>query len=366
MKKFARILGLLFLRGLLLGGLVLGGSVQTTGWAAEAVGSTACPINVTDGAGRSICLVKPPERIACLYAFSGHVVTMLGRGDNIVSVVRGLKKDKLLHQVLPKVRDLPVPAAGGIIHIESLLKTRPDLVFLKPETARIPSEIDKLERFHLPYFVVDYTSMDEQMEIIEKMGTALGCREKAEAYTRFYRKTVGDVQMRAQAIPDAQKVRLYHAINEPLRTDARGTLEADWTRACGVINVSISSALNTQNSKRFAGMEQVLEWDPQVILANEAGVDRFIRSDPKWAPVRAVLDNRVYLIPVGISRWGHPGGLETPLAVMWTAKTVYPEYFGELDMKAQVQLFYRRFFDLDLDEKTTDRILSGRGMREKH
>ncbi len=40
-----------------------------------------------------------------------------------------------------------------------------------------------------------------------------------------------------------------------------------------------------------------------------------------------------YQAPIGISRWGHPGSLETPLAVLWTAKTVYPDKFGHIYMQ---------------------------------
>lgn len=42
-------------------------------------------------------LNRLPERIACLYAFTGHVVTMLGRGEDMAAIVNGLKKDVLLN-----------------------------------------------------------------------------------------------------------------------------------------------------------------------------------------------------------------------------------------------------------------------------
>ncbi len=110
-------------------------------------------------------------------------------------------------------------------------------------------------------------------------------------------------------------------------------------------------------------MEQILLWNPDMIIANEARVAEQIMVDKKWAPIRAVRSKRVHAIPVGISRWGHPGGLETPLAILWTAKTAYPQLFEDLDLAGEIQGFYKRFFNLDLSPAVVERILSGRGMR---
>jgi iron complex transport system substrate-binding protein len=68
-------------------------------------------------------------------------------------------------------------------------------------------------------------------------------------------------------------------------------------------------------------------------------------------------------LPIGISRWGHPGSLETPLAILWTAKSVYPDRFLELDMQRETDNFYRNFFNHVLSAEMIAQILNGRGMR---
>ncbi len=322
------------------------------------------PVTVTDATGKVLTLGSPPRRIACLYAFCGHVVTMLGRGEDMVAIVNGLKRDRLLHQLVPGITQLPVPAKGGIINIEALLKTRSDIVFLKPETAAITAELKKLDRFNLPYFVAGYHSMAQQMDIIENMGKVIGRGEKALAYTRYYREMIHRVRSRTAHIPKDRRVRLYHSVNEPRRTDAPGTIEADWTTACGVNNVSVGASLQGKGNKNFAGIEQILLWDPEVIIVNEDGVDQLILNDKKWSPIQAVRNHRVFAIPVGISRWGHPGGLETPLAILWTAKKVYPDLFQDIDLKQEITKFYRGFFNLYLDEAQINKILGNTGMRQ--
>jgi len=322
------------------------------------------PVTVTDFTGRTLTLDRPPARIACLYAFTGHVVALLGRGEDMVAVVDGLKKDLLIQQRVPGIKDLPVPAKGGFIHIETLLQTDADMVFLKPETAASQAEIKKLERFGLPWFVAGYRNMAEQMTTIEMMGKICGRKEKALAYTRYYRDIIKQVEKRTARMLKQDRVRLYHAVNEARRTDAPGTIAADWTRAAGVINVSVGQKLHTRGEKHFAGMEQILLWDPEVIIVNEAGVDKDILQDKKWAAITAVQEKKVFSIPVGISRWGHPGSLETPLAILWTAKTVYPELFADMDLRVEIKRFYSRFFNLDLDDAMAEKILNNQGMRQ--
>ncbi len=322
-------------------------------------------VKVTDSAGRKIVLDRIPERLACLYAFTGHVVTMLDRGQDMVAIVNGLKKDVLLNRIQPGIKKKTVPANGGIIHIEALLKTRPDIVFLKPEIAAIEAEIKKLERFNLPYFIAGYRNMEEQMTIIEQIGKAIGKGEKAREYTGYYRSVISRVKHAVDSIPENERVRIYHSSNEPTRTDAPGSLEADWTHAAGVINVSVNSRLQTRGEKHFADIEQIILWNPDVIIVNEDGVDRQILADKKWQPIKAVINKQVFSIPVGISRWGHPGGLETPLAILWTAKKVYCRHFMHMNLNSEIRSFYHQFFNIDLTDEMIKKILANKGMRKE-
>ena len=82
-----------------------------------------------------------------------------------------------------------------------------------------------------------------------------------------------------------------------------------------------------------------------------------------WRPLQAVKNKRVLALPNGISRWGHFSSLETPLAVMWTAQTLYPDKFTDIDMVAETKYFYKEFFRMDLTDETVQKILSGEGMR---
>lgn len=322
-------------------------------------------ITVVDCMGRTVNVVKDPQRIACLCPEAGHAVAMMGKGDRIVSVIDGLKRDVIMTSLYPNIRDASVPRVNGFINIEELVASRPDLVFIKGDTARDQGEIDKLDRSGLTYVVVDYNSMEEQLEAINVVGRAVGNEAQADRYRQYYRKCLDRINEKLGGIPEEERVRIYHSVNEATRTDIKDTLPADVFNAAGTNNVSLEvDDLRFYEGKYYASLEQILFWNPDVIFCSEPGVARYIMGNDQWAALTAVKNNRVYQMPNGISRWGHPSSLETPLAVTWTAKTVYPQMFSDIDMNNEVKYFYHQFFNLNVSDDQVRQIMSGTGMRE--
>jgi iron complex transport system substrate-binding protein len=321
-------------------------------------------ITVTDCVGRKVDIPENANRLACLCPEAGHAVAMLGKGDKIVAVVPGLKRDVLLTDMYPNIKQASVPRANGLINIEELVRSNPDLVFIKGETARNDGEVDKLKKAGIPYLVVDYNNMEEQQKAIEMIGQAIGAKERAHQYTNYYRECIERVTNKVKDIPESSRVRVYHSINEATRTDMKGTITADWTEAAGAYNVSVNADLKMLEGKYYASLEQILLWDADVFLINEPGVPEYIMSNKQWSPLQAVKNHRVYQMPNGISRWGHPDSLETPLVVLWTAQILYPDKFNDLDMTAEVKYFYREFFSYDVSDELAHDILTAKGMRE--
>ena len=321
-------------------------------------------VTIVDCAKRRVQIPAKVRRIGCLYAFSGHAAVMLGRCNDIVAVSNGLKRDSLLLDICPAITGALVPKAQGAVNLEELLRAQTDLVFVSGETGRNRGTVEKLDRMKIPWLVVDYDSMKGQQAAVELIGKALGNPEKAARYNRYYRECVERVQKVTSKIPEAQKFRLYHSVNEANRTTIEKGLATDWLEVEGVINVSLKPDMNLLEGRNFVSLEQILLWDPDVILVNEPTVRKHIMHDMQWSTIKAVKAKRVYQMPIAISRWGHPGSIETPLAILWTAKRLYPERFPNLDMPLETKAFYRDFFDFELPDDLVDKILSGKLVRK--
>lgn len=319
---------------------------------------------VTDCIGRNVEIPTEIHKVGCLYAVSGHVVTMLGDGDKIVAVNGGLQRDKLLCEMNPAISDAVVPKISGEINIEELAKVKPDVVFVD----KAVDDNDKLskmfKKFEIPYLVVDFNTIEEQQYMVRMIGEVLGREEKAKKYNDLYEKLVQVAADRVKDIPFEDRITVYHSVNEATRTDAPDTLPAYWIDKAGAINISVNEKLNLIDSKYYASLEQILLWNTDVILVNEDGVDEYILEKDQWKTLDAVKNNRVFKLPNGVSRWGHPTSIETPLAVVWTAKKIYPELFEDINIEEITKNFYWDIFGYELDDETVDEILIGKNMRE--
>ena len=316
---------------------------------------------VVDSIGREVIIPEKPEHIATLYATTGHIVAMLDGGSKIVAVNNGLKRDKLLNELVPAIESAALTVVSGQINIETMVDKDVDLAFIPLDMFQDEKQVNQLVKMGIPYIVADYQSIEDQIELVNIIGEVLDAQEEAKAYEDFYEKIIGLVDNKLSGV--TEKVDVYHSINEANCTVEAETLPSDWMRHAGGSNVSIGSALEKDGDKYYTNIEQILLWNPEVIYCNESGVPGYILSNEQWQQIEAVKNQRVVQLPVGISRWGHKTSVETPLAILWVAKDLYPELFIEVDDFALYQEFYEELFEFDLSQEVYLAILSADDMR---
>lgn len=320
-------------------------------------------ITVIDSIGREVVIPENIEKLGCLYAVTGHIATMLGDGEKIVAVSNGLHRDKLLLDICPAISNSIIVKSGGGINIEELLNTDPDVVFVDLQSANDESEMKKLDKVNIPWLAIDFDSLSELKKAVAIIGKVLKKEELANKYNEYLDTVQLTVNVALSDLPDNERVRVYHAVNEAVRTDAPNTLPAEWLAIAGVDNVSLSGDLRLFEDKYLTTLEQILYWNPEVIICNEDGVEEYILRSEQWQSITAVQNGSVYLMPNGISRWGHPTSIETPLAMLWTAKTLYPDYCTDIDLESMARDFYLEFFNYDITEDLLAQVLAGKDMR---
>ena len=114
--------------------------------------------------------------------------------------------------------------------------------------------------------------------------------------------------------------------------------------------------LEADNSNAAISMEQVYEWNPDVIY-----ITNFTPTQPEdiysnviggddWSTVKAVQDGRVHKLPLGSYRTYTPG-TDTPMTLLWMAKTMYPDLFADIDLEQQVKDYYQGIYGVELSDK---------------
>jgi iron complex transport system substrate-binding protein len=316
---------------------------------------------VTDSAGRSVQVPRDPQHIAVMDSFSGELVVMIGAGDRLCGVPGGTKSDKLLQRMCAQLAGLP-SLSGNAVNIEELVGAACDVAIA--HDAMPESELAKLDRAGIPYVLVGYTGVDSQLDALSVVGTACGeqAEQKAVELRRYYDDMRANVTSRVAGVADADRVRVYHSINDALLCDGQGSLGASWIEETGCVDVSAGQA-PTSDYDYNATLEQVYTWNPDLLVCNNAETAATMGADAQWAGLRAVREGGVHVIPTGATRWGHRGSVETPLAMLWLGTVAYPDLFADVDLKQTVVDYYRDYLGLEIDDETYASMISGEGLR---
>lgn len=322
---------------------------------------------VTDCMGRKVEIPENPQNVACMYSSIAHIMAMLDVETVIAGAPKGVKNDVLMVMKYPEIQQTATPYQEGAINVEELLRIDADLALIRYSTAANKGETDKLNKLGIPYLVVDYRNMEELETALNVMGQAFNRQERAEDYIRFQRETVAMVTDRLRGISKEEQPAVYHSVNEAIRTDGKGDIGGEIMEKAAVRNISIEKGVeSTGGDKTCTTLEEIYKWDPDAFIANEFSVTEYILSDSKWAGLTAVRQGKVYTLPVGATRWCHPGSIEAHMAVLSIARMFYPDKFQDIDMNQYTADYYRTYFGLDLDDTTIEKILQGKGMRNSN
>ena len=107
-------------------------------------------------------------------------------------------------------------------------------------------------------------------------------------------------------------------------------------------------------------VEQVLKWDPEIIITIDRDFAANVRSDPLWKDVAAVRAGRVHLSPKMPFGWvDFPPSVNRLIGLWWLAQIFYPEHFKE-DIRVQTRDFYKLFYHVTPSDADLERVLAGR------
>ena len=213
--------------------------------------------------------------------------------------------------------------------------------------------------------VTDNTNVTKIGSTIEFMGKILQTEDKAKELIDFNNKYLSEVDSVASSIPDSEKKSVYYASGEDgLSTYASGSSHGQLISLVGGKNVA-DTEVQGSGSELTVSIEQVMKWNPDVIIATDEDFYNNVYSDSKWASVKAVKDHRVYISPQSPFKWfDRPPGANIIIGVPWTAKVIYPDKYSNIDMVDATKTFYSKFYHYDLSDDQARDILTSSGIKE--
>jgi iron complex transport system substrate-binding protein len=253
---------------------------------------------VTDSAGRQ---VEIPARIARVLAAGPPASILLYTlaPEKMIGWVRTPSPTEKAY-LQESVRELPeygrLTGRGGTANLENVLKFQPDLIIDSGSTGGTYVSLanNVQAQTKIPYLLLD-GRLEKTPQIYRLLGELLDTKGRAEQLANYAEETLSGLRQRIASIPESERPRVYYGrgING-LETGLAGSINMEVLERVGAINVA--AAAGTGSLSKMS-IEQVLAWNPDVILVLDPAFYASVRTDPLWSSVKAVRENRIYMAP---------------------------------------------------------------------
>lgn len=265
---------------------------------------------------------------------------------------------------VPEYRHLPViggmAGQGRTLNREVLLQVKPDflLQWAWQGDATNRKFLDSMASMPFPVVCVRLDSIEDYPEALRFIGDITGRKERGEELRRYALNTVTEAKAMTAKIPADEKVRVYYAEGtDGLSTERAKSIHAELIPLAGGINVHQGEELDHYGMEKIS-MEQLLLYDPEVILVKEKTFFDTAYNDPRWKNLRAVREKRVYLIPFEPFNWfDRPPSFMRLLGIKWLLSLLHPHRFT-VDMAAETRLFYQLFLGVEINEIQAMEVLN--------
>ncbi|MBN8524769.1 MAG: ABC transporter substrate-binding protein [Planctomycetes bacterium] len=293
---------------------------------------------VIDLAGRTVQVPEQVRRVSCIHSTPSHLLWRLAPAKQIS--IDTQFRDRL--HTLPAAeaqRLLDLPLTGiyrGGIHREQMLALRPDLIIsLSKDPALDQEQLD----FATPVLAISKDSLGDYVASIRLLGRLLGNPGDGELLASYWEERMAAVAAIAGRIPDGRRPRVYYAQRVSTSTVGSQTIMASIIRQAGgrsFLDSMPGTVLQKESESVTVSLEDVLAWDPEVIIAASTAARDDILADPRWSSTAAVRSRRVH----AVLRLAMLDRVQCLLGLLWTANILHPAH-ASFDMVAEGRRFYR-------------------------
>ena len=332
----------------------------------DATQKTAETREITDMAGRKVTVptaeniksVFSTGPVAAIFLYMVAPDKLLGWNYELNDVEKSI--------ILDKYQDLSNFGMGDAVNYEAVIAANPTIAINSGKiNDAMVSDCDALsESLGIPVVAVD-NELNNSAEAFRFMGELLGVEDHAEELAQYAEQVFTDINALSD-IPEEKKVSVYFGNGEDsLETAPRGSQHAqilDVINAVNVADLELGDGSRVQISA-----EQLLAWDPDVIVVNgEPKADKSgssaaedILSNPDYASLKAVQDQKVYGTPNAPFSWvDRPAGPNRLIGMRWFSALIYPEYI-KCDINEEIHKFFDLFYHVDLSDEQLENVLKG-------
>jgi iron complex transport system substrate-binding protein len=247
---------------------------------------------------------------------------------------------------------------GNTANLEVVLALKPDLILdVGSVTQTYASLADRVQQqTGIPYALLDGRFVNAA-PTYRKLGELVHRTAEGEDLAEYTDKTISVVTQRIAHIAREKRPRVYYARGpRGLVTGLGGSINVETIEL-----LAVNVAGSVKGGLTNVSIEQVLVWNPEVIITIDQDFASHVQRDPAWRSLAAVREGRVHLSPKLPFGWvDFPPSINRLVGLWWLAKIFYPSLFPE-DIAMLTRDYYRRFYHVTPTDDQIARVLAGRG-----
>lgn len=308
---------------------------------------------VTDAYGTDVEIPNTVNSIVVPFPAATQTVLGLGGADKLTGgFILPTDMNKIM---FGDYMDKIVKMTPKSVNAEAILSCDPDFMIYPSSRENLN---DDIKATNVPTLCYKVNTLEDMKSDTTMIGEALGgdAIDKAKQYSEFCDKLSDDVSAMTKDIPDADKPVVYVSVrSDCVTTHGKDTLADSWISISGGKNAATEMGIESMDQTVTA--EEIQKVDPDIVICTTREAYDTFKSDPQYAGLKAVKNDKVYLNPLGGSVW-FKAHFEAPLQMAWAPTVIQPDICKNLDTRSYVNEFFKTFYGYDVTDADFQTIMN--------
>jgi len=317
----------------------------------------------TDIRGNSVTLADPIERV---YGSAPPITFMLYVIDDkqLVGVNFPQKNDANTNgDMFLSDSFMKLPILGGwhgnnTPNLEAIMNKKPQVIITWDTALLNDKTQNDLKKIGIPALKVNIDQSENYPEVFRYLGKVVQRETRANALADMAQTYLDELKNFVATIPENERPKVYYAEGKQgLQTECDISFHSEpFLKAGG--NLVHKCVQNSVIGMQEISFEQVMTYNPDVIIVQDEQFYKTIFQDKKWAMLKAVKAKRVYLVPKTPFNWtDRPPSFMRIIGAHWLASLFYPKQYP-YSIQSKVKAYYQLFFGVTLSDADLKRYFN--------
>ena len=323
--------------------------------ASPATKKTEKSVSFTDSSKRTVELPAKITRVAASGQLA-QIVLFAICPDMLVGLANEWTP-KAKQYIGTKYYQLPVLGqfyGTGTLDPEAVAAADPQVIIdIGESKSTIVEDMDGIQQqIGIPTIHIEATT-ETMAAAYRTLGKLLGREEQAEKLAVFCEETLSTVN---GILANQPKTSLLYCLGDTgLNVIAQTSFHAEVIDLVGN-NLAVVASPSFKGSGNQVDLEQLLLWDPGVILFAPDSIYTTVGQDTAWQQLQAIASGNYYEVPHGPYNWlGDPPSANIFMGMLWLTDLLYPEATN-YDLYEKAAEYYQLFYGCDLTQSQFDAL----------